>query len=496
MVFLKSIHSPVQVFPWGKIGESSLAGQLYLKGGHASAQGKSQLDPDTPYAEFWQGSTHIKGPSTLASAHSPDPGATVLETPLSEILREQKYEVLGGKLMRKMPWIDTDTHGGIPILFKILSAGKALPLQAHPDSELAKKLHEAQPDREDDHQVRFDGVHKPEIALALTPFRGFIGFAPAELIIQRMALLPELRNLLLARNVPIGVSKHLVQDMVDPYEEIQRAHSPYTWHDKVSAAIGRLLGADRHLLSSAIKHAVSRAEKEKESWPGPEGEQLRSLLIELSQQYPGDSGVFAAPVFMNLATLEPGECIYAPADTCHAWLSGDIIEAMPASVNVENVAFGPEPCVETIELFSKMLTYEFKPVSDYKIRPEPMPATNGAASIYRVPLEEFDVVKITLGGEKEGSPRSVRIFTNDKDGLGTLDGVAIVSIVRGRGGKIKGFEEGGEKTSSEVSYDVGEGSVFVVGKGTAIQIESGHDGEGSDGGELEAYVAVCQPKTP
>ncbi|CAD6890932.1 unnamed protein product [Tilletia controversa] len=496
MVFLQPVHSSIQVFDWGKVGASSLAARLYESGGHAAAQGKHELDPDTPYGEFWQGATHIKGPSTIASSTTTtgDDGTShQKEQLLSDVLRSRKYELLGGRLLRKMPWIDTDTHGGVPILFKILSAGKALPLQAHPDAELAAKLYEAEPGREDSQQVRFDAVHKPEIALALTPFRGFIGFAPPELITQRMELLPELHALFLARNVPVGVSKHLVQDMVDPYHEIvhphQRAHSPYSWHDKASAAIGRLLGADRLLLGSAIKHVVTRAEKGKgdeHAWPGVEGEQLRSLILELNEQYPGDSGVFAAPVFMNLASLEPGECIYAPADTIHAWLSGDIIEAMPASVNVENAAFGPEPCVATVELFAKMLTYEFKPVSEFKIRAEPLPANKGA-SIYRIPVEEFDVVKIVLGGKE--SSHSVRFFTNEKDALGTLDGIAIVGVVRG-GGRIRGFEEGAEKDQDkdkEVSYDLREGSVLIVGKGTAIQIE---------GDELEAYIAVCQPKTP
>ncbi|KAK0534082.1 Mannose-6-phosphate isomerase [Tilletia horrida] len=491
MVFLQPVHSAVQDMPWGSKGSTSLAGQLWLAGGHAQAQGHDALDEHQTYAELWQAGTHEKGPSTLAI--DSDDGKR--GQPLSAVLRKRKHELLGENILQKMPWVDSDTHGGVPVLFKVLSAGKALPLQAHPDAELSRQLYELQPGREDDEQVRYDGVHKPEIALALTPFRGFIGFAPREIIVQRLEMLPELRDLFLARNVPVAVSKHLVQDMTDAYHELvdphQRTHSPYSWHDKISAALGRLLGADKKRLGSVLKQILSRAEnKDAVEWTGPEGEQLRSLIIELSEQYPGDSGVLAAPVFMNLAALEPGECIYAPADTIHAWLSGDIIEAMPASVNVHNTAFGPDPSVETLQIFTKMLSYDAKPLSDFKIRPEPLEGMpNDTTTIYRIPLEEFDVVKVYLSSASSSAPTcTVRLFT-EEDGLGVLDGLGIVSVVRGKG-CLHGFEPGSSAGSSRITHEVGPGSVVVVGKGTAIELER------TAADNLEVYIAVCQPKTP
>ena len=54
----------------------------------------------------------------------------------------------------------------LPFLSKVLSVAKALSIQAHPNRALAQQLHKAAP------EVYKDGNHKPEMAIALTTFRG------------------------------------------------------------------------------------------------------------------------------------------------------------------------------------------------------------------------------------------------------------------------------------------------------------------------------------
>ncbi len=49
---------------------------------------------------------------------------------------------------------------------------KALPLQIHPDKELAARLHQEDPSKFG------DANHKPEIAVALSTFEAFIGWKP------------------------------------------------------------------------------------------------------------------------------------------------------------------------------------------------------------------------------------------------------------------------------------------------------------------------------
>lgn len=57
---------------------------------------------------------------------------------------------------------------------QVLSVGKALSIQAHPDKDLARLLHEAQP------KNYKDSNHKPEMALALTELEAFCGFVSAQ----------------------------------------------------------------------------------------------------------------------------------------------------------------------------------------------------------------------------------------------------------------------------------------------------------------------------
>lgn len=55
---------------------------------------------------------------------------------------------------------------------EVLSIQKALPLQIHPDKDLAARLHSEDPEKYSDDN------HKPEIAVALGPFEVFAGWKP------------------------------------------------------------------------------------------------------------------------------------------------------------------------------------------------------------------------------------------------------------------------------------------------------------------------------
>ena len=75
---------------------------------------------------------------------------------------------------------------GLPFLFKILSVRTALSIQAHPDKALARKLHAARPD------LYKDDNHKPEMAVAITPFEALCSFQPAYSILCNCRATPEL----------------------------------------------------------------------------------------------------------------------------------------------------------------------------------------------------------------------------------------------------------------------------------------------------------------
>lgn len=138
----KQTHSCIPIKPvvkdyaWGIRGMDSRVGRYAMACGAIDS-----IDPDCPYAELWIG-THPKGPATLLDESS---------SPLST--------AIGGEL---------------PFLFKVLSAGKALSIQAHPDKDVASRLHA------DDPKNYGDANHKPEMAIALTPFEAMCGFRRIE----------------------------------------------------------------------------------------------------------------------------------------------------------------------------------------------------------------------------------------------------------------------------------------------------------------------------
>ncbi|KAJ9110640.1 hypothetical protein QFC19_001469 [Naganishia cerealis] len=113
----------VQSYDWGKKGSDSLAAQLA-----AVCVEQFQVDEDKPYAELWMG-THDTLPTFIADAQ---------DEKLAETLAADPAAYLSEKVLQKYP----NAKGGhLPFLLKVLSIGKALSIQAHPDKQLAERLH-------------------------------------------------------------------------------------------------------------------------------------------------------------------------------------------------------------------------------------------------------------------------------------------------------------------------------------------------------------------
>lgn len=114
-----------------------------------SACADFKLHAEEPYAELWMG-THPSGPAKIYGT----------QELLSQHLMKNKHLTGGGDL---------------PFLFKVLSVRTALSIQAHPDLELAKRLHSERP------QSYKDANHKPEMAIAINGvFEGMCSFKTLE----------------------------------------------------------------------------------------------------------------------------------------------------------------------------------------------------------------------------------------------------------------------------------------------------------------------------
>lgn len=127
---------------------------------------------DQPYAEMWMGDYPVLPAKVLKTGEE-----------LHKIVDENKEQLLGKQCMDKF-------GGVIPFLPKILSIAKALPLQIHPNKDLATNLHKKNPEQ------FTDDNHKPEIAVALGPFEVFAGWKPTPEIQSLFDTLPPLQKFL------------------------------------------------------------------------------------------------------------------------------------------------------------------------------------------------------------------------------------------------------------------------------------------------------------
>ncbi|XP_045048815.2 mannose-6-phosphate isomerase isoform X4 [Desmodus rotundus] len=159
----------VQQYAWGKMGSTSEVARLL-----ASSDPLARISEDQPYAELWMGA-HPRGDAKILDNR-------ISQKTLGQWIAENQ-DCLGSKVK--------DTFNGkLPFLFKVLSVGTALSIQAHPHKELAEKLHLQAP------QHYPDANHKPEMAIALTSFQGLCGFRPVEEIVTFLTKVPEFQFLI------------------------------------------------------------------------------------------------------------------------------------------------------------------------------------------------------------------------------------------------------------------------------------------------------------
>ncbi|XP_024379036.1 mannose-6-phosphate isomerase 2 [Physcomitrium patens] len=334
----------VQHYEWGRIGAASEVGRL-----HALASGEDV--EDIPYAELWMG-THRSGPSRVVAE---DKSEVLLKDWL-----DTHPEALGQNVIER--W-----EGELPFLFKVLSVAKALSIQAHPDKKLGQYLHETQP-----HNYK-DANHKPEMALALTPFEALCGFVTPEELKQAVETVPELRSVLGEATSEALIQ--LGQCKVSGDESKRKLKEAYTI----------LMTLRNDVVSSTVSQLVIRLVEEKEVRQLTEKEEL---VLRLEKQYPADIGVLSI-FFLNYLRLSPGEAVCLGANEPHAYLSGEIIECMAASDNVVRAGFTPK--YRDTQTLCSMLTYK-------QGLPDMLTGTpvSACTTRYTPPFDEFEVDHIVV----------------------------------------------------------------------------------------------------
>jgi mannose-6-phosphate isomerase len=293
-----------------------------------------------PEAELWMGA-HPAGPSLLA-----DPAGPV---PLTEAIARDAEATLGRSIV--------DRYGPrLPYLMKLLAATRPLSLQAHPEADVARAGYAAEAGRPlDDPERNYrDPYHKPELLVAIEPFEALCGFRPPEQSAELLAAL--------------GVRE--LDPVVDALGSGPSAG--------LRRAVERLMmwPPDRR---ADLVAAVARA--------GP------GLADRLGSLYPDDVGVVVA-LLLNHVRLRPGEAVFMPPGTLHAYLSGFGVEVMAASDNVLRGGL-TDKHVDVVELL-RVLRYE--------VLPEPVVpgrALTPEVTGWPVPADEFALRRVVAAA---GSP--------------------------------------------------------------------------------------------
>lgn len=333
------LENTIRNYAWGSYNG------LSLYAGVATDSGK-------PSAECWMGS-HPDAPSSLLL---PDGKAL----PLPKYIHDNPMKSLGEEVFAEFD--------DLPFLFKALSASMPLSIQVHPDKARAaigfereekRGLPRSAPER--DYK---DRNHKPELAVALSPFSALCGFRSA------------------------GEAAELLGPELCGYFGFSALDAEASLRGLLGKALA-LRDKERTLLE--IK-ATSRARDLAKS--EDEGARIAGQTVLMCfQHYPHDPGAIS-PLFMNVLFLEPGQGIYIPAGVMHAYLKGTILEIMATSDNVIRGGLTHKH-VDVDDLLGTL---------DFKAEPtliEPVAGISGAREVFwPTPAREFALSRFDLSDQK------------------------------------------------------------------------------------------------
>ncbi|NXC21703.1 MPI isomerase, partial [Corythaeola cristata] len=404
----------VQTYSWGKVGLESEVAKLV-----ASGDPLVQIQPDRPYAELWMGA-HPRGDAVIRDNRIPQKtlGQWIADNPAC----------LGAKVK--------DTfQGHLPFLFKVLSVNTALSVQAHPNKELAAKLHAQFPEHYP------DANHKPEMAIALTPFEGLCGFRPVEEIVSFLQS-KDGEGRRSPGRTPMPPSLPAVAA-----EQLERSGSddPRGVSAALRVCFTRLMKSEKKFFVDQLNMLVKRISQEAAEGKDTSGSN-GDLLLRLHSQYPGDIGCFTI-YFLNLVRLEPGEAMFLGANEPHAYLHGDCVECMACSDNTVRAGLTPK-FIDVLTL-CEMLNYTPAPSSS-KIFPATQSQLDPNVYLYDPPVPDFAVMRIEI-------PASIKLYL-----VSAVDSASILLVIQGTAV--------GTSTAAASEMTLRRGSVLFISANESISL--------------------------
>jgi mannose-6-phosphate isomerase len=164
-----------------------------------------------------------------------------------------------------------------------------------------------------------DDNHKPEMAIAITPFDGLCGFRPLAEITHFLSSIPSLRK-------TVGESAaSAFEAAVKGKETSENEHDIMKNKGALKTCFTALMKASPETIKSNAGELIASAEKDDDFAAGGgssnEGSELAKVIVRLNSQFPEDIGLFVF-FFLNYIKMEPGEGMFLKADDIHAYLSG------------------------------------------------------------------------------------------------------------------------------------------------------------------------------
>lgn len=310
-----------------------------------------------PEAELWLGA-HPGAPS-MAKSHNG-------HAKLNDLIAIDPEGLLGGPSRAAFGDV-------LPFLMKVLAAESPLSLQVHPTRKQAAAgfaAEEASGVPLDSEARNYkDPNHKPEMILALTEFGALCGFRPAPQSAAIFDLLVKAFRDAGAEAPPVLERTVTALSGPDGPASLRAAFVELIHGgNEVSCAVEAVAG----LLRSGVPE-------------GPFAEALATAL-HLSETYPSDPGVLIS-LMLNRVSLRPGEAVYLPAGSIHAYLHGLGIEVMASSDNVLRGGL----TAKHIDVDELLRTVDFTPL--------PVPRLSATSpgdgrKVWNPPFEEFQLQEI------------------------------------------------------------------------------------------------------
>jgi mannose-6-phosphate isomerase len=321
------LENPVQQYAWGNT--QGILPFIEAKAG-----------PGYPIGEVWMGS-HRLAPSKLRLDAGP--------LPLDALIRQAPLHWLGTRV--------ADQYHDLPFLFTVRAAGSPLSLQVHPTLEEARegfaKEERAGIPLSAPQRIFKDSNHKPELAVALTPFRAIAGFRESSEISDLLG--PELCRAFNFKGQRPEELRNFVRHVFSKKGDAYKI-------------------PEAGLRARAEELLRSNSERAREAG---------AMALDLQALYPHDPGQFG-PLILNILSLEPGEGLFVPAGVIHAYVRGSILEIMACSDNVIRAGLTIKHI--DVDLLCDILKPEARPEP---IRPDRGHFGWGSRVVYAVPAREF-----------------------------------------------------------------------------------------------------------